>query len=98
MDTHTLSGEFRSIPNANGDHTPASLITDLIARQTGKTLEQAIRNIRPDTANGEAEIAAFLAAISDPDNYLDGGLSIESLTNYFAGPQNSKPSDSQVQS
>ena len=92
-----LAGALHSIAGANGQHTLASPITDYIFGQTGKSTEQAIEDILPDTANGEAEIAAFLEAISNPDNYLDGGLGIEALADYLADPQNNDPSESAVQ-
>ena len=71
-----LSGELRSIPDADGQHTLASPITDFLANQAD-TVADVIARILP-TGEDEDE---FLAQILNPNSYLDGGSSVEALAN-----------------
>ena len=88
------AGEYESIPNARGEHTLASPITDFIAKQQG-TPEEVIEGILDPTANSEADIAEFLADVSNPDNY-DGSSGIDALARFLADPQNANPSPADV--
>ena len=87
--------EYTSIPDANGDHTLASPITEFIHSQSGDAKE-VIERILDPSANEQADIDAFLAQILTPENYLGGGSGVEGLSVYLATEQS--PTESDVQS
>ena len=76
-----LSGELRSIPDADGDHRLASPITDLLV-DADKTPEEVVAELLPNADS--AEITRILEAINNPRNYLGGDDGIEGFAGFLA--------------
>ena len=87
--------EYTSIPNANGDHTLASPITDLIA-EDGRAPEEVVAELINEQDVDNEEVARVLEAFLTPGSYLGGDDSVEGFSLYLASQND--PQTSAVQS
>ena len=78
-----LSGTLRSIPDANGDHTLASPITEYIESEGGDPKEVVADLINAQDAES-AEVQAQIRLILDSRSYLGGNENIEALSVFLA--------------
>ena len=78
-----LSGTLRSIPDANGDHTLASPITEYIESEGGDPKEVVADLINAPDADS-AEVQAQIRLILDSRSYLGGDENIEALSVFLA--------------
>ena len=78
-----LSGTLRSIPDANGDHTLASPITEYIESEGGDPKEVVADLINAPDAES-AEVQAQIRLILDSRSYLGGNENIEALSVFLA--------------
>ena len=81
-----LSGELRSIANADGDHLLASPITEYIAEQAGQTTAEVVAALINQPADSE-EVQAQIRLILNHANYQGGDANIEALATYLADRQ-----------
>ena len=87
-----LSGTLRSIPDANGDHTLASPITEYIESEGGDPKEVVADLINEQDAES-AEVQAQIRLILDPRSYLGGNENIEALSVFLADTQTTPTRD-----
>ena len=78
-----LSGTLRSIPDANGDHTLASPITEYIESEGGDPKEVVADLINAPDADSDA-VQAQIRLILDSRSYLGGNENIEALSVFLA--------------